>query len=237
MTQFIIAGLTTGLLGSLHCIGMCGPLALSLPLDTNSRSSKIIGATIYNTGRVVTYTLLGILVGLIGKTFSFFGFQQYLSIFLGALIVLMIVVPKKYQTNLNTQYLLPRFFSSIRFSIATLFKKETKLSFFIIGMLNGLLPCGLIYIALATAATTGDWLHGSIFMMFFGLGTLPAMWSLIFFGQHLKFNFRKKIQKAYPYLMICMACLLILRGMGLGISYVSPAISKGKNPVLQCCHK
>ncbi len=234
MVQLIVAAWMMGLLGSFHCVGMCGPIALSLPLKNDNAWSKFSGALLYNSGRVVTYTSFGFLFGLVGKSVALFGYQQWLSIFLGLLIIFFIIIPKRISFFKHQNFALV-FFEKLRFSIGKLFSKQNFSSLFSIGLLNGLLPCGLVYIAAAAAVATGDVLNSMAFMAFFGLGTLPMMWSVAFFGNYVSISLRQKIRKAYPYMMLLMACLLILRGMGLGIPYVSPKVSVEKSAIQDCC--
>lgn len=127
--------------------------------------------------------------------------------------------------------------SNLRSAVGRLLAKDNHFSLFSIGLLNGLLPCGLVYMAAAGAIATGDIVKSVVFMAFFGLGTLPIMWSVAFFGNYIGINIRQKIRTAYPYLMTVMACLLILRGLGLGIPYVSPLVEKEKQVVQGCCVK
>lgn len=234
MVNIMVLAMVTGMLGSLHCIGMCGPLALALPLGNRGPAARFTGTLLYNTGRALTYTLLGLVMGLIGQSFALFGLQQYLSIAAGVLIILFLVVSRK-KGVASSRGLAP-FFTSVRTRIGRLFSSESNGAIFIIGMLNGLLPCGLVYIALASATATGDILESMVFMAFFGLGTLPAMWTLAFFGHSIGLSVRRGIRRFYPYMVTLMACLLILRGMGLGIPYVSPALHADKK-VVECCHK
>jgi sulfite exporter TauE/SafE len=234
MAQVVLAAFTMGLLGSFHCVGMCGPLALSLPLNNDSYWAKFSGTFLYNAGRVVTYAVFGLLFGTLGKTVAVFGFQQWLSIILGLLIIIFIILPKKV-SSLNSNNYSAHFFKKIRSSLGQLFIKKNYSSLFFIGLLNGLLPCGLVYMAAAGAVATGDILNSVLFMTFFGLGTLPLMWSVTFFGNYISIGIRQKIRKAYPYMMMLMACLLILRGMGLGIAYVSPKINH-ENKIMQNCY-
>ena len=236
MVQLIIAALTMGLLGSFHCVGMCGPLALSLPLSSNSSWAKFSGAFLYNAGRVVTYSVFGLLFGSIGKSVALFGYQQWLSVILGVLIIVFIILPKRIKTMGNNN-LLMAFFEKIRAALGVLFFKKNYSSLFSIGLLNGLLPCGLVYMAAAGAVATGDIVNSVLFMAFFGLGTLPVMWSVAFFGNYVGIGIRQKIRKAYPYMMLLMACLLILRGMGLGIPYVSPRVNAQQKEMQQCVAK
>jgi len=236
MVQLIMAALTMGLLGSFHCVGMCGPLALSLPLSSNSAWAKFSGAFLYNAGRVVTYSVFGAVFGSIGKTVALFGYQQWLSVMLGILILVFMILPKRFALIKSNNFLMA-FFEKIRAALGQLFFKKNYSSLFSIGLLNGLLPCGLVYMAAAGAVATGAVADSILFMAFFGLGTLPVMWSIAFFGNYVSISIRQKIRKAYPYMMMLMACLLILRGIGLGIPYISPAISADKKAVHSCFGK
>lgn len=236
MVQLIFAAFTIGLLGSFHCVGMCGPLALSLPLNNNSFWGKFSGSLLYNAGRIVTYSAFGLVFGAIGKSVALFGYQQWLSVLLGVVIIVFIILPKQI-TFIKKKNMVLRFFEKLRTSLGQLFFKKNYSSLFSIGLLNGLLPCGLVYMAAAGAVATGDITKSVLFMAFFGLGTLPMMWSVAFFGNYIGISIRQKIRKAYPYMMMLMACLLILRGMGLGIPYVSPKVDVEKKAVHGCCIK
>jgi uncharacterized protein len=236
MVQLIIAAFAMGLLGSFHCVGMCGPLALSLPLNGDSFWNKFSGALTYNAGRIVTYSVFGLVFGALGKSVALFGYQQWLSITLGILIIIFIILPKRV-TAFNKSNFVLLFFEKIRTALGRLFFKKNYSSLFSIGLLNGLLPCGLVYMAAAGAVATGDIGNSVLFMAFFGLGTLPVMWSVAFFGNYVGIGIRQKIRRAYPYMMMLMACLLILRGMGLGIPYISPKMDIKEKVVQGCCAK
>ena len=236
MTQLIFTAFAIGLLGSFHCVGMCGPIALALPLKNDSFRAKFSGALLYNMGRIVTYATFGLVFGTIGKSVSFFGYQQWLSILLGISIIFFVVLPRRFSSFSHNNIVL-KFLEQLRTALGKLFAKDTHFSLFSIGLLNGLLPCGLVYMAAAGAIATGDILKSVVFMSFFGLGTLPMMWSIAFFGNYIGISIRQKIRTAYPYLITFMACLLILRGMGLGIPYVSPLVEKEKQVVQGCCTK
>ena len=237
MVQLFVVAFMIGLVGSFHCVGMCGPLALSLPLSNNSIAAKFTGALMYNAGRIVTYSFFGLVFGLIGQTAALFNFQQWLSISIGVLILLFIIVPKKYKMQYSASSYATGFFTKLRTQLGKLFTQKNHSSLFVIGLLNGLLPCGLVYMAVAGSVATGDVAESILFMAFFGLGTLPIMWSIAFFGNYVGVGIRQKIRRAYPYMMALMACLLILRGMGLGIPYVSPEMNTEKHQVQGCCSK
>jgi uncharacterized protein len=234
MVQLIIGAFLMGCVGSFHCVGMCGPLALALPIKDDGVGSKMFGALLYNSGRIVTYSVFGLLFGLIGRTVSIFGYQQWLSIVLGVGILLFLVLPKKITAVRGRSNWLMGFFEKLRQFLGGLFFKKNPGSLFAIGLLNGLLPCGLVYMAAAAAVATGDIVDSMIFMAFFGLGTLPMMWSIVYFGNYVSVGIRQKIRKAYPYMLSLMACLLILRGMGLGIPHLSPKWESEKRMVQSC---
>lgn len=233
MIALITTAIILGALGSAHCIGMCGPIALSLPAVSENHYSKFMGALLYNAGRVITYACIGLLFGLAGKSFSLFGFQQILSVSLGVIIILFLIFPPEKNLLTQNKYI-ASFFTDIRNKIGILFTKRNYSSLFMIGLLNGLLPCGLVYLAIAGAVATGDPLKSSVFMASFGLGTLPLMWAVTFFGSFINLHTRKMLNKAYPYMMGIMACLLIIRGLGLNIPYISPAHSNETSTVIEC---
>jgi sulfite exporter TauE/SafE len=224
MIQWLIPALTLGFLGSFHCIGMCGPIALSLPIPSNGSFSKIYHLLAYNIGRVVTYSSLGMVFGLIGQSFLLFGFQQYLSVIVGSIILLSVIFSflpfqkGKLSGKVYAQLAI------LKNTLASLFKKKGIHSVFSIGLLNGLLPCGLVYMAIAGSVATGNYVHGAFFMAIFGLSTIPIMLSLSLLGNVISLQFRKNIQKAIPFVLSGMAILLILRGLNLGIPYISPKL-------------
>ena len=229
--------ITLGFLGSFHCVGMCGPIALALPLNQKSLLSKVTGVLLYNLGRMVTYAFLGGIFGLAGQSFVIAGYQQLLSITLGVAILIMVSLPNKIASRFRITFIIYYFVGKIKQRLGKMFQKKTYSSLFFIGTLNGLLPCGLVYIGIAGAIATESSLHGSIFMAMFGLGTLPAMIVLSLLGNTISINFRSKIRKVIPLFVVAMALLLILRGMNLGIPYISPQMSSTKVECSKCCHK
>lgn len=234
MLELITAGLALGAVGSFHCIGMCGPLALSLPVNSQNHFGKFVATLSYNLGRVTTYSLLGLLFGLLGQSVAFFGFQQIFSIIIGAIILLFLFLGKKFANKHVSVAWIDRFFTVIRRQLGELYKRGNASSSFLIGILNGLLPCGLVYMAIAGALATANITGSMLFMAAFGLGTLPVMWAVSFLGNYVTMGIRLKIRKLYPVIMAMMACLLILRGLGLGIPYVSPKWSSEKKETVNC---
>lgn len=231
------AALTLGFLGSFHCVGMCGPIALALPLNRSSLFSKIMGALLYNSGRAFMYALFGGLFGLLGQSLVIAGYQQALSISLGVAILILVLLPTSITNRFKITSFIYSYIGKVKQKLSLLFKKSSYSSLFFIGTLNGLLPCGLVYLGVVGAIATGSSLKGSLFMFLFGLGTLPAMFALTFFGSTISINFRNKIKKAVPIFVVFMALMLILRGMNLGIPYLSPEMSSTTPMCSKCCHK
>ena len=225
-----------GAMGSLHCIGMCGPLALSLPVTRLTPSGKMFATLLYNLGRTTTYAILGALFGLLGLTFGLVGLQQSLSIAIGIIILIVLMWPKN-KIVLKSNSKMQLFFSRVRNQLGKLLKNERYQSVYLIGVLNGLLPCGLLYIALAAGVATASVSKSVLFMIFFGLGTLPLMWAFSFFGSFINLKSRQQLRKLVPVMFFCMACLLILRGLGLGIPFVSPVIHNDKAAAMECVVK
>jgi sulfite exporter TauE/SafE len=230
--QFI-AALTIGLLGSLHCIGMCGPIALALPAPGHGIGGRLWAAVLYNLGRATTYALLGLVFGAIGYTISLAGFQQLFSIALGVFILLLVFVPLLAGSFTGTPQFYSRALGKLQAAMAKQFAKKGFITLFVIGLLNGLLPCGFVYIGLAGAAATGNWYSGALYMALFGLGTLPVMATLVLVKNKVSLSLRRSLGKLVPYAMVLIGSLFILRGMNLGIPYVSP-LMHNNHPVSQC---
>lgn len=211
-----------GLLGSFHCVGMCGPIAFMLPVDRNNAAKKISQITIYHLGRLLAYSLIGLVFGLIGKSLFIFGYQQQLSIIIGVLMILVVIIPQKTFNKYNFSKPVYKAISKVKSALGTALKKKTMDTFLTIGFLNGFLPCGLVYMALFAAIASGNAASGSLYMAVFGLGTIPLMTTAIYFSHFLKGKARQRIQNAIPVFVVLIGVLFILRGLGLGIPYISP---------------
>ena len=225
MSPEILASFFVGLLGSFHCIGMCGPIAIALPVPKSNNLSFVTGRLLYNLGRVVTYSFLGAVFGLLGSRLVISGFQQSVSIVLGVAIVIAVLIPPKYKSKISQHKFVQKITLPLKSGISDLFKRGTFSAMFLIGILNGFLPCGLVYVALAGAIASGDAISGSAVMILFGLGTVPTMFAATIFGKFINLNIRRKISKAVPVFALVLGLLFIVRGMGLGIPYISPKIS------------
>lgn len=225
MQEAFILGAVT----SLHCMGMCGPLALALP--ANSGSSKIrhiTGRLVYNLGRAVTYAAMGILAGLLGKSVKLFELQNTVSILFGVLLLASLFL----STQNLPAWVIRCFYKPIQSGLGRILKRGSLTGLFQIGLLNGLLPCGMVYAALALASLQSGPLNGAIFMFLFGLGTLPLMFAISLGGLSLRSpKLQPVLNRVIPTVTFLVAVLLILRGLSLNIPYISPDLNSGS-----CCH-
>lgn len=210
-----------GLLGSFHCIGMCGPIAFMLPLNRNNKVKQFFQISSYHLGRLFTYGLIGLLFGFLGKGFYLFGFQQIISIVVGLLMILAILLPKVFRQFKSFNFI-QRKLMKIKSKLGKELVKKENDTFFTIGFLNGFLPCGLVYMALFGALATGNAFKGSLYMFLFGLGTVPLMTVVAYFGNFSNVYWRQKIQRVIPFVVVFIGILFVLRGLGLGIPFVSP---------------
>ena len=221
--MFLWTALAVGFLGSFHCVGMCGPIALALP-GSKKNISFIIERVTYNFGRIVTYSLLGAIFGVLGNIISLAGLQGPLSISLGLIIVVVALIPRHYRSAAAEMPIVSPLINGIKNLLPRFMKMHSKGALFVTGLLNGLLPCGFVYVGLAGAVSTGDILNSASYMAMFGLGTFPAMFLVSLGPRIFSTSLRTKIQKVTPYLAVAVGVLLIIRGLGLGIPFLSPNI-------------
>jgi len=229
--DFYSTGFIFGLLGSLHCVGMCGAIALSVPLTFSQRFQMLLETLSYNLGRVATYSLIGFVFGLLGKPFQLFDYQQIASITAGVLmLVLYFGVSKSayFQKMLHVPF--------FRNQFRELLKKPTLVSLFSLGLLNGILPCGLVYAAAAGAMMGNNAFEGAIYMASFGIGTIPLMVAVSWSGGLFKQKVKGILVSLTPYVVVVMATLFIVRGLGLDIPYLSPKMVESKEQKVNCCH-
>jgi uncharacterized protein len=222
----IFTGFVIGLLGSLHCIGMCGPIALALPAGKFKSIRFYFGRIYYNLGRVVTYSFFGLIFGIIGKNFAMAGLQNWVSIISGAGIIIIVLLPQKFKTNALAKIPFYKVTDKIKNALGGLFKSGSLTAMFLIGVLNGFLPCGFVYVGLAGALASGEVTTGILYMALFGLGTLPVMFAASVAGNFVSIGIRQKLTKVIPVLAILLAVIFILRGLNLGIPYISPKSEK-----------
>jgi len=224
--ELAIAALIMGFAGSFHCVGMCGPIAFVLPLDRSSKSKMLFQTFLYHFGRLLTYASIGLVFGLIGKGLYLAGFQQRLSILMGVIMILTIIIPVQFFNRFQITKPLYKVVGKVKQQLGLYLNKKSNKSIFLIGFFNGFLPCGLVYMALIGSIATSNMFSGAIYMFLFGLGTVPMMTLAVYAGNFLKVSIRNKIQKVIPVFVVIIGLLFILRGLGLGIPYISPSDAK-----------
>ncbi|MFT3705575.1 MAG: sulfite exporter TauE/SafE family protein [Agriterribacter sp.] len=234
MTEFIIGGFMLGFAGSLHCVGMCGPLSLAIPTWHLRPIQKFLALLLYQLGRIITYSILGLIIGLAGRSINMSGWQQGFSIALG---IIMLIAAATYFIRKNSVRfnLLSGAYLYIQKLIATVLRCYKGLrGFLLLGLANGLLPCGMVYIALATALTTPGLLQSATFMTSFGAGTSPAMLLAAYGMQFLNARYRAVFKMAVPFFITLTGIILILRGMNLGIHFISSLMPAAPTDAVSC---
>lgn len=239
MSSIYWSALVLGIVSNLHCFAMCGPIAMSVPINRKSEFTILTSSFYYHTGRILTYVVLGLLVGTIGFGIHLVGILQSLSIVSGIGIIFYAwryqllgeTADKIFKTalpyNLNSRLM------------GKVAKSNSPFKSFFLGTLNGLLPCGMVYTALITSLLAGDIISGGMSMLFFGLGTYPTMIILMYFTQKTATRYKSKINRFLPVILTIVGLLILLRGLNLNISYLSPqaTFSETKNQVeIKSCH-
>ena len=219
----LVLAFTLGLFGSLHCVGMCGPIVLLIPLQRQRKGFRYLQLGAYFIGKTLTYALMGLLFGLVGEGVFIAEYQQEFSIFAGLLMILMGLFSLLHLRVKGLGNPLLKGFSLLKNALGKQLSKKTLTSSLSIGFLNGFLPCGLVYTALFGALAMGNWWGSMTYMTVFGVGTIPLMLLLILLGDFLPLALRRRLNQWLPLVVILVGILFILRGLGLGIPYLSPA--------------
>lgn len=220
--MFVLA-FSLGLIGSLHCVGMCGPIALLLPLQRQRKVFHWIQLGAYFLGKTLAYTLIGLLFGIVGEGLFIAEYQQEFSILAGLVMIGMGLFSLLHISLKGLQNPLLKGFALLKSALGRQLTKKTLSSSLFIGFLNGFLPCGLVYTALFGALAMGNLWDSMGYMTAFGLGTIPLMLLLVVLGDFLPVGLRRQLNQWLPMVVIVVGILFVLRGLGLGIPYLSPA--------------
>ncbi|SIP91229.1 hypothetical protein SAMN05880574_10272 [Chryseobacterium sp. RU37D] len=218
----IISAIALGFGSGFHCIGMCGPIALSMGLTKQQATNYYLQNLTYQFGRILTYSLLGAILGIIGKGFEMAGFQRYLTIGVGILLIVMAVFSFGGKDFASKIPFFSKFLFKVKLNLGKLLQRADYRSRFTTGLLNGFLPCGMVYMALTASLASGGIWQGALYMALFGLGTFPFMFAVVLAGNLMSQAFRIKVLKVIPVVMIILGGLFIVRGLELGIPYISP---------------
>ena len=230
VTMILLMGFT----GSLHCAGMCGPIIWVMPFQFLHGIKRWMGIFLYHFGRVSVYALLALVLHSFRSLFQP-QIQQYISITLGAVLliagVLSFLPRSRFKINLPWAGFVTR-------NLGTFIGKPGLGTLFITGALNGMLPCGLVYMALSATVVADSAIQSMGLMYVFGLGTLPMLMSLTVLKSKASFIRLQHIRGMVPVIMFSFGCLFMLRGMNLGIPYLSPKVEVTQHEVkASCCHK
>jgi sulfite exporter TauE/SafE len=196
---------------------------MMLPVDYTNQVKRATQLLTYHLGRLMAYATIGLIFGCLGKGFFLAGLQQKMSVFVGIAMILVVLIPEKLFSRYNFSKPVYRLISKIKTSLGSHFKNKSYHSLFIIGLLNGFLPCAMVYVALFGAIAMQSASFGILYMILFGLGTIPLMTMVVYLNAMIRLPFKTKIQKWIPYVAVVIGCLFILRGLGLGIPYISPS--------------
>ncbi|NQV52820.1 MAG: sulfite exporter TauE/SafE family protein [Flavobacteriales bacterium] len=227
--MYLLVAISIGLFGSLHCLGMCGPILLAVNQGKGSWQNDLL----HHAGRLSMYMVFGMLAGALGQSFDAFGYQQSFSLIIGALLILSVLIYPLTKVFKRLESTIGRI--SIRFSgwihRAGIGRSKVR---FLMGIANGILPCGMVYLGVAGAASTFTPWDGAIFMLAFGAGTLPALLLVSRLSQSMTPKSRSRFRKLIPITIFLMGGLLIVRGMNLGVPYLSPKARIESNEISDC---
>ncbi len=200
----MIAALVLGFFGSLHCVGMCGPIMLTFAGTTHSYRTFWL----YHLGRIATYALLGLALGLLGISVQLLNMQRTFTLFTGLLLITLYGFPV-FRRKLEAFYYQSRLYRWIWSAMKSNMGHSRR--WLLSGVANGLLPCGLTYVAAASAVFSPTFLHAAGYMVIFGLGTLPALLLVSVAGHQFSRNFKAWIPLVIPSLAVLAGLLLVLR--------------------------
>lgn len=237
MIAIAATGFLLGIAGSMHCAGMCGPLVMALPVHSDARVGRILDRIVYNVARVATYGAMGALVGFGAGAFDLVGYGRIASLVAGALMVITAVAQLLWHMNILPTAWVHRRITPLRSAALSAAKDRPRSGMVLLGVVNGLLPCGLITSALVGSAVGGDVLSGAVFMMSFGLGTAPMILALSFGASELRQRLGLRLGLVLPLIAILVGGLVMLRGMALGIPYVSPSHATHHSQAACCAER
>lgn len=222
--ELFFAAFSLGFLGSFHCVGMCGPIALTIPVNRQNNFTHLFGVLAYNFGRIVTYCYIGFLFSLLGRSIAIAGFQRWLSISVGIVFIIAAFVGSQKIDKISLTGKLFILVSRFKSILGSYLRKKDPFSNFVLGILNGFLPCGLVYTAIGASLAISEIKTSILFMTFFGLGTIPLMSIISYSSDAINLTWRNRIRSLIPYFVAFMGFVLIIRGLNLGIPYLSPKI-------------
>ena len=223
MLTVYLSALLLGLMGEIHCVGMCGPIALILPVDRKSKLKTAVQLTLYHLARIIAYGTLGLVLGFFGRGLQLAGLQQKISLVFGLIMIVTALFPAVNRTfSARTPAFWARAVGRLKAAMQSYLLRRSYSAFFVMGFLNGYLPCGLVYLAMVGALATGSAWQGAVYMMIFGLGTTPALVVITWVQRLFPAGLRNRLNRLIPYAVALVGLLFVLRGMNLNIKFISP---------------
>jgi len=216
---FYFSAFLIGLAGSVHCVGMCGPLALAIPGASKDKGFTFFLRTIaYQISRISGYGVLGLIVGFFSQGMQITGIQPYFSLLSGIILLFLGFFGIIPEVNAFSKYpIIQHFQVKINRIIGTVMTNEHFSTPFVLGFLNAMLPCGMIYIAMGTGLSSGNMSEAALYLISFGLGTLPLMFMMSLSGQFLSLQMRRSWQKTIPIIFMISGIILIYKGMNIDL--------------------
>jgi sulfite exporter TauE/SafE len=207
---------------------------LVIPFQILSSGRKWAALALYHFGRISIYALMGVILYSFKSVFNPH-IQQYVSIIIGALLLIAGIL--SFLPNTGFRNKLP-WSGYVQKKIGRFMVKPSLYGLFLAGVLNGLLPCGLVYMALAASVNAAAPIDAALSMYAFGIGTMPMLVGITIFKSRLRLQY-STLKKMVPAVMLFFGCLFILRGLNLGIPYLSPKVEVTAHHEVKanCCHK
>ena len=234
MTSALLIAFLMGVTGSLHCAGMCGAIMWAMPFYAFKGARKLVAFGMYHFMRISAYAGMGLILYSFRELFHP-GIQQAVSVILGIILLLAGIL----------SFLPGRFTSGVSLPWSGFVQKQLALfvgnpnlgKIAISGFLNGMLPCGLVYMALTGSLSSGSPAQVVAFIFAFGAGTLPMLASIVFLRSRLSLR-SATVRKLVPVTIFCFGLLFVIRGLNLGIPYLSPSVEASNGKIVHsCCHK
>ncbi len=210
---YLLAGMLLGVASSVHCAGMCGPLLLAVNRFAGSRRDAGLRMLVYHGARVLTYTTLGVVVGYTGEGLTAAGLGRVIAITSGTLLIAAAagMAVSRWMSPLSAAW------SSITLragiAAARLTQRRPLAGYIILGLANALLPCGLLYAAIAASAALGAVSRSVVFMTGFGLGTIPLLMAVTISALSVPASLRRRLRFAGPVVMAVAGSVLIARAI------------------------
>lgn len=222
-------------MGSIHCIGMCGPLVMTFAVDHKATQlGNFIRNVVYHSGRITSYALLGLLFGSIGSFFQIVDFQKVISISLGVMMIIAFLFSIDVESHLQKIPLIKTVTKKVNIIIYSVISGPKRVSPYLLGMLNGILPCGLVYLALGGALASNNLKSAMAFMIFFGLGNAPILIALATGIKMFSFTKKLSVKRVFSFAMLFLGIIMIFRGMNVDLPFTLNLMDALQNPVM--CH-